>query len=468
MLFSSVSFIFMFLPAVLLLYHLLPKRFRNYVLLGASLFFYAWGEPKYLLILLAVITVNYFGALLIDKYRQYGKLWLAAAICCNLGTLIYFKYTNFLLENINALLHSKIDMLYVIMPIGISFYIFQSMSYLIDVYRKECNVQKNYCNLVLYIVLFPQMIAGPIVKYHDVENQILTRESSLEDVSYGIRRFIAGLAKKVLIANTMGAVVEKIFALSPASLPGGCLWLGAVAYSLQLFFDFSGYSDMAIGLGRMFGFRFLENFNYPYISKSITEFWRRWHISLSTWFKEYLYIPLGGNRKGPFRTYINLFIVFVATGIWHGASCNFVFWGLWLGFFIIVERLFNWHQKPKGIVLSVFAHLYTTLVFMIGWVMFRAETMGYACQYIQYMFGIGQKTASPHSFGYFFSPFDLAVMFVAILCSVPVFKWLLVRHTGFGGKVLDLASDIWLLLLFVLSVASIANATFNPFIYFRF
>lgn len=468
MLFSSVTFIFLFLPLVLAVYHLVPEKFRNGVLLAASLLFYGWGEPKYLLVLFAVITINYFGAIIIDRNRENGKLWLAAGICCNLAVLIYFKYTNFILENINALFRSNADMIHVVMPIGISFYIFQSMSYLIDVYRRDCNLQKNFFNLTLYVTLFPQMIAGPIVKYHDVESQILCRRSSVPEFAEGLRRFIMGLAKKVLIANSAGVVVEKIFALSPSLLPVPCLWLGALAYTLQLYFDFSGYSDMAIGLGRMFGFRFLENFNYPYISKSITEFWRRWHISLSTWFKEYLYISLGGNRCGALRTYGNLFVVFVATGIWHGASWNFIFWGLWHGFFIILEKFFNWHKREKGLFLSFVSHVYTILVFMIGWVMFRADTMTYAWNYLLRMFNWSAKSGGTYTLSYFLSPAEIVIMVIGILCSMPLFSKLVLRREGIPGKIMNVAVDLWLLLIFVLSVASIANASFNPFIYFRF
>ena len=352
-----MTFIFIFLPVVLAAYYLLRPAYRNTVLLMASLFFYAWGEPRYLLIMLFTITINYCGAMLIDTYRSRAKLILCLSILANLGILVYFKYTNFIFENINALFRGNLEFIHVIMPIGISFYTFQAMSYLVDVYRKDCSVQKNFYDLMLYIVLFPQMIAGPIVKYHDVEQQIKSRETTLEDFSAGLRRFIVGLAKKVLIANSMGAVVERIFTSDTATFSTPIAWLGAVAYTFQLYYDFSGYSDMAIGLGRMFGFRFLENFNYPYISSSITEFWRRWHISLSTWFKEYLYIPLGGNRCGNVRTYFNLFVVFVATGVWHGASWNFVLWGLWHGFFIILERFFSWHKKECGVMGNIIRHL---------------------------------------------------------------------------------------------------------------
>lgn len=462
-----MTFIFIFLPVVLAAYYLLRPAYRNTVLLMASLFFYAWGEPRYLLIMLFTITINYCGAMLIDTYRSRAKLILCLSILANLGILVYFKYTNFIFENINALFRGNLEFIHVIMPIGISFYTFQAMSYLVDVYRKDCSVQKNFYDLMLYIVLFPQMIAGPIVKYHDVEQQIKSRETTLEDFSAGLRRFIVGLAKKVLIANSMGAVVERIFTSDTATFSTPIAWLGAVAYTFQLYYDFSGYSDMAIGLGRMFGFRFLENFNYPYISSSITEFWRRWHISLSTWFKEYLYIPLGGNRCGNVRTYFNLFVVFVATGVWHGASWNFVLWGLWHGFFIILERFFSWHKKECGVMGNIIRHLYTILVFIIGWVMFRADTMSYASKYILRMFGIG-KAQAYYYWHYYITNVEIIAMVIALVCAVPLFRNITQLPTGRFAAVKKLALNAWLLVLFLLSAASIADATFNPFIYFRF
>ena len=335
MLFSSMTFVFMFLPVVCALYLLCKKELHNPILLMASILFYAWGEPKFLAIMLLTILLNYLGAIYVEKSVN-KKLPLIITIIANLGFLVYFKYFNFILDNINALCHSNIEPLNIIMPIGISFYTFQAVSYVIDVYRGECKAQKDIYKLALYICLFPQLIAGPIVKYHDIENQIDDREVNFDKVTLGVKRFIIGLAKKMLIANTMGAVADKIFMQPADTFSPLTAWVGALSYTMQLYYDFSGYSDMAIGLGLIFGFTFMENFNYPYISKSITEFWRRWHISLSTWFKQYLYIPLGGNRKGKNRTYLNLFIVFLLTGIWHGASWNFVIWGVWNGVFIIL------------------------------------------------------------------------------------------------------------------------------------
>ena len=353
MLFSTMTFVYMFLPIVLLLYLVTKKELHNPILLIVSIVFYAWGEPKYLAIMLLTILINYFGAIAINKFQAHKKPILIATIIGNLAFLIYFKYFNFLIDNCNNLFHANFEPLNIIMPIGISFYTFQALSYVIDVYRGECNVQKDIYKLALYICLFPQLIAGPIVKYHDIAEQIDSREVNFEKVSYGVKRFIIGLSKKMLIANTMGAIADKIFIQDPHTFSHLTAWLGAIAYSFQLYFDFSGYSDMAIGLGAIFGFKFLENFNYPYISKSITEFWRRWHISLSTWFKQYVYISLGGNRVGKLKTLRNLGIVFLLTGIWHGAAWNFVIWGIWHGIFIILEKTLNIKEFEKKYNLSV-------------------------------------------------------------------------------------------------------------------
>ncbi|NLB25903.1 MAG: MBOAT family protein, partial [Bacteroidales bacterium] len=345
MLFSSMSFIYLFLPLVCLLYFLVRADLRNYVLLGASIFFYAWGEPEYLAIMLLTILVNYIGGILIARYPKYKILSLSLTITANLGFLAYFKYFNFFVENINLLFKGAgLNFIEVIMPIGISFYTFQAISYVVDVYRGEVKVQRDIGKLALFICLFPQLIAGPIVKYNDIADQIDSREVKADKVILGIKRFIIGLAKKVLLANTLGAVADKIFELSPDNMQTSIAWIGSLAYSFQLFFDFSGYSDMAIGLGLIFGFHIKDNFDYPYISKSITEFWRRWHISLSTWFKQYLYIPLGGNRVSKGRNYFNLGVVFLLTGFWHGAAWNFVVWGIWHGLFIIFEKITGWHK----------------------------------------------------------------------------------------------------------------------------
>lgn len=468
MLFSSMTFIFMFLPIVCGLYFIVRRNITlaNLLLLMASIFFYAWGEPRYVVIMLMTILVNYIGALGIGKFVKHRRVILWATVLVNLGVLVYFKYFNFLLNNVNLLFAMDAKFIDVIMPIGISFYTFQAMSYLIDVYRGDTPAQKNIYKLALYICLFPQLVAGPIVKYHDVAAQIDNRRITFDNVSYGIKRFIVGLAKKMLLANTLGAVADTIFAQPVSEFTPLIAWIGALAYTFQLFYDFSGYSDMAIGLGHIFGFKFLENFNYPYISKSITEFWRRWHISLSTWFKEYLYIPLGGNRISKLRTYLNLGIVFLATGIWHGAAWTFVFWGIWHGLFIVIERLTGWHKKTGGAILSAIQHLYTILIFVIGWVIFRADNMHYAIQYIGNMFGFGHAKISVYTMGYYLGPIEVTAFIVAAICAVPVFK----NMIGLAPKRSrwDVPVNIWLGVMFVCSWILIAASTYNPFIYFRF
>ena len=465
MLFSSMIFIGLFLPIVCALYFLSCKEYRNYILLFASILFYAWGEPKYVMIMLLTIVINYFGALLIDKHKQYKKLILSGTILSNLFFLFYFKYFNFVMKNINVVFGADIPFLDIIMPIGISFYTFQALSYVIDVYRGEVVVQKRIDKLALYICLFPQLIAGPIVKYHDIEGQIDGRVESFDKIVYGIKRFIIGLAKKMLIANTMGAIADKIFILPVDEFSTLTAWTGAVAYTFQIFYDFSGYSDMAIGLGSIFGFKFLENFNYPYISKSITEFWRRWHISLSTWFKEYLYIPLGGNRVAKNRMFLNLFIVFLATGIWHGAEWTFVAWGLWHGFFIIIEKLTGWHKKEGKISLTIIQHLYTILVFVFGWVLFRSDNISYAWQYFKNMLGLIPEHEIATMPGYYIDNIEILTFIVAILCSLPIFKNIALPITN---KYKNIFINSWLMVIFIVSVSAIAASTYNPFIYFRF
>ena len=467
MLFSTMTFVFMFLPIILVLYLAAKKELHNPILLISSIIFYAWGEPKYLAIMLLTILINWLGAIGVDKFKNHKKLVLALTIIANLGFLIYFKYFNFLIDNCNNIFHSHIDPLNIVMPIGISFYTFQALSYVVDVYRGDCNVQKDIYKLALYICLFPQLIAGPIVKYHDVAEQIDSREVNFEKVDLGVKRFIIGLSKKMLIANTMGAIADKIFIQNPDTFSPLVAWIGSIAYTFQLYFDFSGYSDMAIGLGLIFGFKFLENFNYPYISKSITEFWRRWHISLSTWFKEYVYIPLGGNRKGKLKTLRNLGIVFLLTGIWHGAAWNFVVWGIWHGFFIIIEKIINikeFEQKHTQKWVRFLQHIYCIFAFLIGWVMFRSETMSYAWQYIKNMFGLVRVHDISYGMGYYIDNFEIIIFVCAILCSMPLFNKMLEVENKFGRTLIN----IWLLILFILSAATIASSTYNPFIYFRF
>lgn len=468
MLFSSMTFLFVFMPLLITIYGLSKKEIRNYILLIASIIFYAWGEPRYLAIMILTILVNYIGAIELARFynKRKRKLILAATIAVNLGFLFYFKYFNFMIDNANAWFGADFDFIDTIMPIGISFYTFQAMSYIIDVYRREVKAQKDIYKLSLYIVLFPQLIAGPIVKYHDICDQIDNRNVEFKNVIIGFKRFIMGLAKKVLIANTLAVVADKIFAQSIDQLSQGIAWIGALAYCLQLYYDFSGYSDMAIGLGLIFGFKFMENFNYPYISRSITEFWQRWHISLSTWFKLYLYIPLGGNRISNLRTYINLFIVFMATGIWHGASWVFFFWGLWNAFFIIIEKALGWGKDKltKGYA-KFLRHIYAILAIGLGMVIFRSPTIEYAVGYLKVMFKIIKNHGLP-VYDYSLNVKFLIAIITGLCLSMPIMQNIL--NIKYEHKILRILVNIWLFVLFITSVSALAASTYNPFIYFRF
>lgn len=472
MLFSSMIFLWLFLPAVFILYYAIDKRFRNILLLIASFIFYAWGGVGYTLIMLSSIIINYIFALLIEKSHNNSKnnskkIYLVLCIIVNLLILGYFKYANFLISIINSLINSDnkiIELKNIILPIGISFYTFQAISYVIDVYRGINKAQKNIFNLALFISFFPQLTAGPIIKYHDIENQIINRNESLENISYGIKRFIYGLSKKVILANMFALSCDEILKQPSNELGTALVWTAAALYTLQIYYDFSGYSDMAIGLGKMFGFTFLENFNYPYMSKSIQEFWRRWHISLSTWFKEYLYIPLGGNRKGKLLTYINLLIVFFATGLWHGASYNFILWGLFHGFFLIIERIFLGKLLEKN-KLKFINRIYTILVFILGWVLFRANNLNHALELYKIMFSYKE---SVYTVRYFFYPQTLACFIFGILfCGLFQSLFPKIKNAVFSSKVYILESVIQFILLFI-CIMYLVNGTYNPFIYFRF
>ena len=464
MVFSSMVFLCVFLPAAFCLHLLLPgMRAKNFLLVLASLVFYAYGEPIYVILLVASSAGNYILARLTGECPKIRKLTMTLAVVINLGLLVIFKYSGFLVETFNSVTGAGIPVPQVRMPIGISFFTFQALSYVIDVYRGDASVQKNFGKVLLYISFFPQLIAGPIVKYHDVEAEINNRKQTPEEIGKGIRRFIAGLSKKVLIANTMGLVADNLFGAAATGITGPGAWLGAVSYMLQIYFDFSGYSDMALGLGMMFGFHFHENFDYPYISASIREFWRRWHMSLSGWFKEYLYIPLGGNRRGKFRTVVNKMIVFVCTGIWHGASFNFLFWGIYHGFFLMLEEYIPFIGKKGGKLKSFFQHVYALLVVCVGFVFFRADTMKQGCFWIREMFtDFGWKDSAMSLTLQQLTPVYLVTLAAALVAAVPVnsmlkkYKW----YEGFT-YVLSLAG-------FALCVLSLAGGTYNPFIYFRF
>ena len=466
MVFSSLSFLFVFLPLCLLVYFAIPKKLRglrNGALLLFSLFFYFVGEPKYLIIMVGSIAVNYLLALAISrtKKKPFRILLLILTLGANLGVLIIFKYTDFILANINNIFGVTIPLTGIIMPIGISFFTFQGLSYVLDVYMGKVKVQKNILYVATYVALFPQLVAGPIVRYETVENELGTRNENYEDIAIGLRRFICGLAKKMLLANTLGQVVTEIFSLDPAQRSTALAWIGALAYSFQIFFDFSGYSDMAIGLGRVFGFRFLENFNYPYISRSITEFWRRWHISLGSWFRDYLYIPLGGNRCGAVRQILNILIVWALTGLWHGAAWNFVLWGLYFAALLIIEKLFL--KKLLDKVPSVFSHIYALFFIIIGWVIFNSASLDGVAVYLKQMFipssGIGNRAV------YYLWQYKVEFIF-AVIFSLPTAK--LISSKMKDNALSELIKNIGALLLLVLSVLSVVNTSFNPFIYFRF
>ena len=470
MIFSSMIFLWLFLPVTLILYLAFLKigknKAGNIVLLLASLLFYAWGEPLYIFLMLLVVALNYLFGYLLGMEKYHCRYILAIGVTGNVVILGYFKYFNFFATYFDKLMqHDVIALKDIALPLGISFYTFQAMSYMVDVYRGEVKAQKNYFHLLLYISFFPQLIAGPIVKYKDIEKQLLMRTNTYEKRVYGVRRFIYGLGKKVLLANAIGRYVDMIFYYQIGELSTGILWLAMIFYTLQIYYDFSGYSDMAIGLSSMFGFELEENFRYPYISGSVREFWRRWHISLSTWFKEYVYIPLGGNRCGSYKTYRNLFIVFLLTGFWHGASMTFVFWGLYHGVFMILERIGLGKLLDKNPI-KILNHIYTMLVVIVGWVFFRADGIRKGLAVVKGMFWYRDSTYN------LFSCIDFEVIF--LLLAAVLFSGILQskcrKLQEFLGDRTKL-SVVELLFLFgvlALSVMALAGNSYNPFLYFRF
>lgn len=461
MVFSSITFLFYFLPIVLGVYYIVPNKIKNIVLLIASMFFYFYGEPKYVTIMVISIIITYIFGILIDKYKKHSKVFLISSICVSVGILVYFKYTNFIIQNINLWLTNKIDFIYVLLPIGISFYTFQLISYTIDVYRGQAKVQKNILKLAMYISLFPQLIAGPIVRYTTVEEQIEKREYSFEKFAHGVRRFVIGLGKKVLIANVLGELVNVFLVTKDGSIL--YYWMYGIANMLQIYFDFSGYSDMAIGLGKMFGFEFLENFNYPYIATSVTDFWRRWHISLGSWFRDYIYIPLGGNRVSKTKWLRNILIVWLLTGLWHGAAWNFIFWGIYFGILLIIEKVFldKYLQKlPK-----ILSRIYVLGIVMISFIIFSGESISQIMQNIGGLVGLtGEALTSNESLYYFKSYF--IVLVVAIIASTPILKNIFNKEKL--HKVTNVLEPIYLLLIFVICTSYIIDGSFNPFLYFRF
>ena len=461
MVFSSITFLFYFLPVVLLVYYLVPKKYKNIVLLIASFAFYFYGEPKYTLLMMFSIICTYIFGLLINKYKKYSKLFLVISITISVGILAYFKYINFIIENINLWLANKIDFIHVALPIGISFYTFQMISYIIDVYKGKANVQKNILKLALYVSLFPQLIAGPIVRYTDIEEQLENRKHTFQKFALGVRKFIIGLGKKVLIANVLGELTAVFLVSKEMSVL--YYWMYGISAMLQIYFDFSGYSDMAIGLGKMFGFDFMENFNYPYIATSITDFWRRWHISLSSWFRDYVYIPLGGNRVSKLKWIRNILLVWMLTGLWHGAAWNFVFWGLYFGILLIIEKLFL--EKILKKFPKFLSRIYTLIIVMISFIIFNGESFAQIVQNIGGLIGIGEIPLVSNESLYYLKSY-LIVMVIGIIGSTPILKNII--NNIKLNKVINLLEPIFLLLTLLICTSYIIDGSFNPFLYFRF
>ena len=466
MVFSSTIFLCVYLPLVLLGYYICPKKGRNLFLLIASLVFYAWGEPKYVFLMIFSILVNYIFGRLMDKHRENKKrlkLMLVLSVVIDIGLLSVFKYTDFIITNVNAIFGANFDLLNIALPIGISFYTFQAMSYTIDVYRDDVRVQKNLIDFGMYITMFPQLIAGPIVRYADVQDQLAERSVTTADFSEGVMRFVVGLGKKVLLANQMGAVWSDIYALG-GDVSALMAWTGAIAYTFQIYFDFSGYSDMAIGLGRMFGFKFPENFRYPYQSVSITDFWRRWHITLSTWFKEYLYIPLGGNRRGLARQALNLLIVWSLTGFWHGAGWNFVMWGLYYFVILFIEKLFLLKARDK--LPKLFRHVYALLLIVIGWVIFASDDVSVLLPYLGSMFGANGAVGGMDVYTLLTKAVLIVICCVA---STELPKRLFLSATGaMNEKAAFTLKSVLTIALLALSMILLIGDSYNPFLYFRF
>lgn len=464
MVFSSLVFMFAYLPITLLAYYLVPRQGRNIFLFIVNLIFYGWGEPKLVLLMVFNIFFNYIGGWLVDKYRadaKKKKLFLILTCVLDIGILAVFKYTGMITETLNMLPFLNISELQISLPIGISFYTFQTMSYVIDVYRDDAPVSKNFINFGTYVALFPQLIAGPIVRYRDVAEQLVNRRETLEMFTKGVKLFMVGLAKKVIIANTMGTLTTNIFATTDENGVVGT-WVGMIAYTFQIYFDFSGYSDMACGLGNMMGFEFLKNFNYPYIAKSITDFWRRWHISLSTWFKEYVYIPLGGNRKGVKRQILNLLIVWGLTGLWHGAAYNFVLWGLYYGLLLILEKFVL--KKFLDRLPSFVQHIYTLFIIIIGWGLFYFTDVGQLGEFMVDLFNFGNGICGDQAFNLIMS--NLPMLIIAAVASTPLAAMLYNRfeHTRF----MWIPETLYCMGVLAVSTASLVNQSYNPFLYFRF
>lgn len=464
MVFSSLVFMFAYLPITLLAYYLVPRQGRNIFLFIVNLIFYGWGEPRLVLLMVFNIFLNYIGGWLVDKYRadaKKKKLFLILTCVLDIGILAVFKYTGMITETLNMLPFLNIPELQISLPIGISFYTFQTMSYVIDVYRDDAPVSKNFINFGTYVALFPQLIAGPIVRYRDIAEQLVNRRETLEMFTKGVKLFMVGLAKKVIIANTMGTLTTNIFATTDENGVVGT-WVGMIAYTFQIYFDFSGYSDMACGLGNMMGFEFLKNFNYPYIAKSITDFWRRWHISLSTWFKEYVYIPLGGNRKGVKRQILNLLIVWGLTGLWHGAAYNFVLWGLYYGLLLILEKFVL--KKFLDRLPSFVQHIYTLFIIIIGWGLFYFTDVGQLGEFMVDLFNFGNGICGDQAFNLIMS--NMPMLIIAAVASTPLATMLYTRFEH--RRFMWIPETLYCMGVLAVSTASLVNQSYNPFLYFRF
>lgn len=473
MIFSSLLFLFRFLPAVLVVYYIVPSGLRNLVLLLFSLLFYAWGEPVYIILMIVSILVSYTGGIIVDSQKKRGnhgaaKTALILSSVISLSLLGFFKYADFAIRTVNGLTGMDFELLHLALPIGISFYTFQTMSYTIDVYRGEAQVQKNLISFGAYVTMFPQLIAGPIVTYRTIDRQLRSRRETSEQFALGVHRFMIGLGKKVLLANNAGALWNTIQSMTYGELPVLTAWMGLASYTFQLYFDFSAYSDMAIGLGHMFGFRFLENFNYPYISKSITEFWRRWHISLSTWFRDYVYIPLGGNRAGTLRHIRNIFVVWLLTGFWHGADWNFVIWGIYYGVLLLIEKFFLGKYLKK--LPSVFQHIYCMFFVMIGWNLFVFDDMGRGLSFMRALFGgYGQGFFNQETLYLLYN--NMILLMILLVGSTQLPKRAgerLCRMLAGHDAAVIVVRNVFYAAIFLLSVAWLVDASFNPFLYFRF
>lgn len=463
MLFTSISFLYYFLPIVIILYFIVPKKFKNFILFLSSIFFYFCGEPIYTFLMIGEIFIAYVGARYLEKHRK--KSILVSLLAIHIGALGLFKYSDFTINNINQIFGSKIPLLKLALPIGISFYTFQIISYVVDVYRGKVKAQKSFLKLATYVSLFPQLIAGPIVRYETIEKELDSRTSNFENFAYGVRRFVIGLGKKVLIANMLGELCDVFSTTNEKSIL--FYWIFAISYSLQIYFDFSAYSDMAIGLGRMFGFHFLENFNYPYISKSITEFWRRWHMSLSSWFRDYVYIPLGGNRKETIILVRNIFIVWALTGIWHGANWTFVIWGLMFGIMLIIEKLFLTKHLEK--TPSILQRIYVLFTVMISFIIFNANSIREAWNNIIGLFGANGESLINASTVYYLKSY-LVVLVIAIIGSTPLLKNIIekLKTKTNANKIINLLEPIAMTSILIIVTAYLVDNSYNPFLYFRF